>query len=130
MTLTDEVALYTALATVAAITTALQASVALLLISQDDDVRKRKRRSTEGDQDWNDAKRDAGRYFWTGAPLNILTLLVSGTVLASWGGVLESFCSKDSRWYLSLPFIAVLVIWFVLLVVVIVYLARVRNARK
>lgn len=130
MTLTDEIALYTALATVAAITTAIQATVALLLISQDDDVRKRKRRSTSGDQDWNDAKRDAGRYFWTGAPLNFLIMLVSSAVLASWGGVLASFCSKDRRWYLSLPFIAVLVIWVILLGVVIVFLERVRRARK
>jgi hypothetical protein len=124
VSLSDQIATYGALATVASITTAIQATVALLLVNQEDDVRRRKASSVGRTQARNSAIADAKRYFRTGSVLNFGALTLNGAVLASWGGIVYSICSSDREWYLLWPFIAVDVIWLILMVSVIVFLSR------
>ena len=102
----DLFALYGALAAVAAITTALQAAVALLPLSQYDGVDARRRNSAPGQQAYNNATRDARGYYRSGWILNVGAVAVNAAVLVSWGYVAWQPV-KGPSWFLWLPFCAV-----------------------
>ena len=102
----DLFALYGALAAVAAITTALQAAVALLPLSQYDSVDGRRRKSAPGEQAYNNATRDARGYYRSGWILNVGAVAVNAAVLVSWGYVAWQPV-KGPSWFLWLPFCAV-----------------------
>ena len=106
MSETDLFTLYGALAAVAAITTALQAAVALLPLSQYDGVDARRRNSAPGQQAYNDATRDAKSYYRSGWILNLGVVAVNAAVLVSWGYVAWRPI-KGPSWFLWLPFCAV-----------------------
>lgn len=106
MSETDLFTLYGALAAVAAITTALQAAVALLPLSQFDGVDARRRNSAPGEQAYNDATRDAKSYYRAGWLLNLGAVAVNAAVLVSWGYVALRPIQGPS-WFLWLPFCAV-----------------------
>jgi hypothetical protein len=128
MSESDIFALYGALAAVAAITTALQAAVALVPLGQYDNVYERKRNSIPGDQAYNDARLDAKRYYRQGWILNIGTVIVNAAVLVSWGDVALKPV-KGPSWFLQLPFYAVAVAAIYLLTVAILGLFRLRRIR-
>ena len=102
----DLFALYGALAAVAAITTALQAAMALLPLSQYDSVDGRRRHSAPGEQAYNNATRDARGYYRSGWILNVGAVAVNAAVLVSWGYVAWQPV-KGPSWFLWLPFCAV-----------------------
>lgn len=129
MTESDIFALYGALAAVAAITTALQAAVALLPLGQYDNVYERKRNSVPDDQAYNDALVDAKRYYRQGWILNIGAVVVNAAVLVSWGYVAMRPVGGHS-WFLQLPFYAVAVAAIYLLAVAILGLFRLRRIRN
>lgn len=106
MSETDLFTLYGALAAVAAITTALQAAVALLPLSQYDSVDGRRRNSAPGEQAYNNATRDARGYYRSGWILNVGAVAVNAAVLVSWGYVAWQPV-KGPSWFLWLPFCAV-----------------------
>jgi hypothetical protein len=128
MTQADLFTLYGALAAVAAITTALQAAVALLPLSQYDSVDGRKRASAKGEQAYNDAVRDATRYLLSGFLLTLGVVAVNGAVLVSWRYVALRLV-PGPMWYLRLPFYAVAAAAVYLLVVAAVGLIRLSRAR-
>jgi hypothetical protein len=128
MSQSDLFALYGALAAVAAITTALQAAVALLPLGQFDAVNERKRRSATGQQAYNDALLDAKRYYRAGWILNLGAVMVNAAVLVSWGYVAMRPVSGPS-WFLRLPFYAVTAAATYLLLVASVGLCRLYGIR-
>jgi hypothetical protein len=128
MSRSDLFALYGALAAVAAITTALQAAVALLPLGQYDVVNERRRRSSPGQQAYNDAVVDAKRYHRAGWLLNVGAVGVNAAVLASWGYVVFRPVSGGS-WFLRVPFYAVAIAATYLLVVAAVGLSRLHGIR-
>jgi hypothetical protein len=95
--------LYGALATVAAITTALQAAVALVPLNDSADIKRRKDSSASGLPEYERAKSDAGARLRTAVLLNIPAAAVNAAVLASWGGI----GIFQARWVLWLPWVAV-----------------------
>lgn len=98
--------LYGALAGVAAITTALQAAVALQPLTSLTYTRERKRRSKPGDIAYNDARSDAQKAAWTALWLNIPAIVVNAAVLASWGRIAIAV-PKPGEWEYWLPWVAV-----------------------
>lgn len=128
MSESDLFALYGALAAVAAITTALQAAVALLPLGQYDNLHERRRTSVPGDQAYNDARFDAGRYYRQGWILNIGAVVVNAAVLVAWGYV-ATRPLRGPSWFLQLPFYAVAAAAVYLLVVAILGISRLRRIR-
>jgi hypothetical protein len=125
----DIIAIYGAFAGVAAITTALQAAVALQPLSQSDDVNRRKRTNPPGTAEYNDARADAGTY-WRGAwLLNVGGAAVNFAVLASWGYLVFGVI-QQSRWFLWLPFIAVSIAAAYLVIVAAVGIGRLSGERS
>ena len=112
MTASVDSGLYGALATVAAITTAIQAAVALVPLNDSADIKRRKESSTRGAADYARAETDAGTRLRTAVLLNIPAAGVNAAVLVSWAGI-GIFCA---RWVLWLPWIAVAVAAVFLLV--------------
>ena|SRR5208282_4358511 len=101
---TVDSALYGALATVAAITTALQAAVGLIPLTDSLVIDRRMESSSPKEAEYEKAKEDAGVRLWTAAFLNVPIVVVNGAVLASWLGL---GIVHDS-WVLWLPWAAVL----------------------
>lgn len=79
--------LYTALATVAAITTALQASAALAPVTQVGHLEERHRTASPGSQELSDVKADARKAKKAALWLTVPASLVNGVVLVAWGAV-------------------------------------------
>jgi hypothetical protein len=129
LTQADLFALYGGFAGVAAITTALQAAVALSPLSQFDDVSRRKRTNAPGTQAHNDARGDAGTYLRAAWLLNIGATTVNFAVLASWGYLVFALLHRP-HWYLWLPFAAVTLAAIYLLVAAAVGIGRLCDARK
>lgn len=121
--------LYGALAGVAAITTALQAAVALQPLASLTSARERKRKSRQGDQAYNDARTDAGRAAWTELWLNIPAILVNAAVLASWGRIAIAR-PRASEWEYWVPWVAVAAASLFLFVVALVTGLKLRNVAK
>jgi len=126
MSESDIFALYGALAAVAAITTALQAAVALLPLGQYDNLYERRRNSVPDDQAYNDARLDAKRYYRQGWILNIGAVVVNAAVLVAWGYVALRPI-RDPSWFLQLPFYAVAATAVYLLTVAILGIFRLRR---
>ncbi len=103
MAATVNAGLYGALATVAAITTALQAAVGLTPLSDSSDIRRRKEGSSPGQPTYDKAKEDAGTRLQAAILLNVPALVVNGAVLASWVGL----GILQDGWALWLPWAAV-----------------------
>lgn len=97
--------LYGALATVAAITTALQAAVGLIPLSDSSEIRHRKEASSPGQPEYDKAKEDAGIRLRSAILLNVPVLLVNSAVLASWLGI----GIVHAGWALWVPWVAVVV---------------------
>jgi hypothetical protein len=115
----DAIAVYGAFAGVAAITTALQAAVALQPLAQLDDVRHRKRDSNPGDARYTNAKDDAKTYFRGAILLSVGAVFVNAAVLTAWGYLV--FAVVPTRHlYLELPFVAIGVAALYLIAVAIV----------
>jgi len=95
--------LYGALATVAAITTALQAAVGLTPLNDSSDIRRRMAASSPGLSAYDRAKTDAESRLRADVLLNLPALSVNGAVLASWCGL----GILHARWVLWLPWAAV-----------------------
>lgn len=121
-----DLGLYGALAGVAAITTALQAAVALQPLSALTDTKQRKRRSSKGQIEYNDARSDANKAVWTALWLNIPAVLVNTAVLASWWRVAVAKAKPD-QWEYWLPWLAVVTAGVFLLTVAIVTLNKLRR---
>jgi hypothetical protein len=124
----DSFALYGAFAGVAAITTALQAAVALQPLSQADDVGQRKRSSSPGEQPYSNAVTDAGTYIRGSILLNIGAIVVNVAVLITWGYLIFSVVPKK-HWYLELPFLAVSGAALYLVVIAVVGIVRLCGER-
>lgn len=103
MVTTVDAGLYAALATVATITTALQAAVGLTPLSDSANIRRRKEASSPGQPEYDKARDDAGMRLRSAILLNVPALLVNGAVLASWLGI----GIVHSGWALWLPWAAV-----------------------
>src|SRR5512139_527580 len=95
--------LYSALATVAAITTALQGAVALSPLNESSSIGCMKKESSAGEHEWSKAKEEAKQRRNNSIVLNIPVLAVNITVLISWQG-LGLLCA---RWELLMPWFAV-----------------------
>lgn len=78
---------YAALGAVAAITTALQAAVALPPVTDSVEIRRRIRDSGEGTPGRKNARKDAGKSAIRGVVLNVPAAAVNGAVLAAWSTV-------------------------------------------
>lgn len=128
MSRSDIFGLYGALAAVAAITTALQAAVALLPLGQYDNVYERRRNSAKGLQPYKDATLDAKRYRRQGWILNLGAVVVNAAVIVSWGYVAMQPIGGSS-WFLRFPFYAVAAAATYLLAVAIVGLWRLHRIR-
>jgi hypothetical protein len=118
--------LYGSLAGVAAITTALQAAVALQPLSALTDTRQRKRRTGKGQIDYNNARSDAKKAAWTALWLNIPGIAVNAAVLLSWWRVAVAK-PKVGQWEYWLPWAAVAAASAFLLAVAIVTMVKLRN---
>jgi hypothetical protein len=104
---TDYVAIYAALATVAAITSALQGSAALAVSSRinqlEDDFDDTRDRTNERQKAERHARSDR-----TGlVALNVVAGLVSLAVLVAWGDVV--FCRMNTDWVFIVPWCAIAV---------------------
>jgi hypothetical protein len=104
-----DVALYAALATVAAVTLALQSSAVFALVPDADRLATRHEAAVPGTQSYNDLLKDAKAF-------RLRILIMSGplasvnlAVLAAWAKVV--FCRVDSDWVLTTPWIAVVIAW-------------------
>ena len=95
--------LYSAVATVAAITTALQAAVGLVPLNDSADIGRRMESSSRGEPARDKARTDAGIRLRTAILLNIPAVTVNAAVLASWLGL----GIIHARWVLWLPWAAV-----------------------
>lgn len=124
----DAIAMYGALAGVAAITTALQALVALVPLSQVSDVEQRKNASGSGTAPYNIAKADAKKYMTGAILLNVPAALVNAAVIIAWGYVVLEVI-PNLHPYLVLPFGAVCAAWLYLVIVAVIGVARLNNAR-
>jgi hypothetical protein len=118
--------LFGALASVAAITTALQAAVALQPLSVLMDTRQRKRRSTRGEIDYNNARSDAKRAAWTALWLNIPATLVNAAVMLSWWRLAVAKPDLE-QWHYWLPWAAVTVASVFLLFVAVITMVALRG---
>lgn len=121
--------LYGALAGVAAITTALQAAVALQPLSALTDTRQRKRRSTKGQIDYNNARSDAKKSAWAALWLNIPAVAVNVAVLLAWWRVAVDK-PKPGQWEYWLPWAAIATASAFLLTVAIVTMLKLRDVGK
>lgn len=95
--------LYGALATVAAITTALQAAVALIPLNDSADIGRQMGSSSPGQAAYDKAQEDAGARLRAAILLNVPAVMVNVAVLASWLGL----GIIHARWVLWLPWAAV-----------------------
>jgi hypothetical protein len=106
--------LYGALATVAAITTALLSLVALLVLQRGTELK----RITEDDgvdsAGYNRAKRVAWPNFWGHGVLNLVALIVNAAVVAAWWKIGVTPASDD-QWQYWLPCYAVITATVVLI---------------
>ncbi len=121
--------LYGALAGVAAITTALQAAVALQPLASLTNTRERKRRSHPGDQAYNDARADAGRAAWTALWLNIPAIVVNAAVLTAWGRIAIAQ-PRPGEWEYWVPWVAVAAASVFMFVVALVTGLKLRNVAE
>ena len=124
----DAIAMYGALAAVAAITTALQALVALAPLSQLADIEQRKNASASGTAPYNMAKADARKYMIGAILLNTPAVLVNAAVIIGWAYVALDVVPILHP-YLVLPFGAVCAAWLYLVIVAVVGVVRLNNAR-
>jgi hypothetical protein len=99
---------YSALATVAAITTAIQSFVALLPLQRSTDLANKQDGKQPSEQAYQNAKNDAKKEFRGHLLLNVVTFLVNGVVLAAWWkvGVLVAL---GRQWEYWAPWAAVVV---------------------
>jgi hypothetical protein len=100
---TVDTGLYAAVATVAAITTALQAAVGLVPLNDSTDIGRRMDSSSSGQPVYEKAKTDAGVRLRAAVLLNIPAVIVNAAVLAAWLGL----GIIHARWVLWLPWAAV-----------------------
>ena len=121
--------LYGALAGVAAITTALQAAVALQPLGSLTNTRERKRRSRPGDQAYNDARADASKAAWTALWLNIPAIVVNAAVLTAWGRIAIAR-PRPGEWEYWVPWVAVAAASVFLFVVALVTGLKLRNVAE
>lgn len=124
----DAIAMYGALAGVAAITTALQALVALPPLSQVADVDRRKKASNPGVAAYTDAKDDAKKFMIGAIVLNAPAALVNAAVIVAWAYVAVDVVPIVHP-YLVLPFGAVCAAWLYLVIVAIIGVVRLNHAR-
>jgi hypothetical protein len=97
---------YGALANVAAITTALQAAVALQPLTQAVDISNRRRASRPGSSGRSDTIADAKRAKRSALVLNGPAVIVNAAVLAGWGKIAIGQTTTDN-WELYVPWVAV-----------------------
>jgi hypothetical protein len=95
---------YAALAAVAAITTALQAAVALPPLTDSVEISRRVRESQQGTPARTNARNDAGRSALRGVMLNVPAAGVNGAVLAAWSTVAWV---GETPWSYYVPWLAV-----------------------
>lgn len=99
----DPLALWSAMAAVAAITSAIQASATFTLSSRVDDLEDRTTRS--GTQERRQLKDDARRAGWRLGTLNAASVALSAGVVAAWGNV--TFDRVPQSWIFVVPWITV-----------------------
>jgi hypothetical protein len=99
---------YGALATVAAITTALQSVVAILPLQRSMELGDLTDNPVQGTAIYNDAKKAARRDFWRHGMLNAVAVLINGCVLAAWFKV-GVYAARPDQWEYWLPWCAVAV---------------------
>lgn len=105
---------YAALATVAAITTAVQASAAVVTLDRADRLSEELPRTTVGDLRRVDLELEAKRALKTGLLLTVASSSMNLAVLVSWGSV--TLQAPETPWNLVLPLGAVTLISIVLVV--------------
>jgi len=109
----DLIVLYSALAAVAAITTAIHAAVSLAPLSQVYNLRRRLQSSSAGTQEFNnvitDAQRNKRFYGWLG----LVFAVINGAVIASWGNIVVT--KMQPEWIFFVPWIAVAAVFLVLI---------------
>jgi len=97
---------YAALASVASITTALHAAVAMQTLNIRGNIKNRKSGQTPGTQGYNDVVNESKRVRWVWLTLNVLTILINGAVITAWGDIALSI-QGAKNWVFIVPWTAV-----------------------
>jgi non-ribosomal peptide synthetase component F len=105
----DYVAVYGALATVAAVTAALQAAAVFALYPEAGLLEERNDAAAPGTMAETDVRRDAKHYRTRVVILNSPMALINALVLLAWGDVV--FCRIPSDWIYIVPWVGVLLAW-------------------
>ena len=108
-TVVDPVAVYGALATVAAVTAALQAAAVFALYPEAGLLEDRHAGATPDTQAMTDVVRDAKLYRRRVMILNSPMAFINALVLAAWGDVV--FARMPSDWVYIVPWLGVLLAW-------------------
>lgn len=111
----DPVAIYGALATVAAVTAALQASAVFALYPDAGQLEARHDAADPGTQAMTEVTHDAKLYRTRLIILNSPMALINALVLAAWGDVVFARMAVD--WVFVAPWVGVLVAWGSLLAI-------------
>jgi hypothetical protein len=109
----DPAAIYGALATVAAVTAALQTSAVFAVLPDADRLESRSAAATPGTQQYTDLRRDATSYRVRVGALTMPLALINIAVIVAWGDVVFSRITSD--WVFITPWGAVAIAWIVLL---------------
>lgn len=117
--------LYVALATVAAITTGLQASAASVPVTQADRLERRKQGTQPSTLEREAVKKDAKRAKSAALWLVIPSALVNLAVLIPWADI--TFRRMRVDWILILPWSAVSAAWLALTIVAASAIVRIRS---
>ncbi len=96
--------LYAAMASVAAITTALQAAVALQFFGEASRLAEESAKAAPNTAGASESRVAAGRVKRGALLLNSPAILVNASVIASWGG---SFLGATVSWVLLVPWVAI-----------------------
>ncbi len=111
----DPVAVFGALATVAAVTAALQASAVFALYPGAEQLEDRHDNADPGSQEMTDVKKDAKLYRARVVILNSPLAVINALVLAAWGDVV--FVRMSTDWVFVAPWVGVLVAWLFLVAI-------------
>jgi hypothetical protein len=117
--------LYAALATVAAITAALQASATFTPITQVERLEERHSDASPGTQAMTDVRADAKKAEKAAMWLTLPAALVNGVVLVAWGAVALDRSTLD--WVLVAPWAAVTAVSLFLAAITVNVVVRIRR---
>jgi hypothetical protein len=122
------VAIYGALATVAAVTAALQTAAVFAVLPDADRLESRAARATPGTQEYTDLCNDASSYRIRVGTVTMPLALINLAVIVAWGDVVFDRITSD--WVFRTPWVAVALAWVVLLYMPIWLIVRATKVLK